>query len=151
LGIEDIHPIKITRTAKKMKNYSHQESGELRKTLEYAEAVSLIVEQRKLDQHLGSIKKQLGALKRLSRAAVDVARSDILSKTDVTSTAMVVPAGLEEESALAVLLCLRIFQRCNPPEANSCAPDMHYPAPTAEPGFNTRQLSFPTLTKPHRE
>jgi AmiR/NasT family two-component response regulator len=63
-----------------MKNDSHQESGDLRKTLEYAEAVSLIVEQRKLDQHLGSIKKQLGALKRLSRATVDVARSDILSK-----------------------------------------------------------------------
>lgn len=61
-----------------MKNYTHQESSELRKTLEYAEAVSLIGQQRELDRHRGFVKKQLGALQRLSRAAVDVARSDIL-------------------------------------------------------------------------
>jgi hypothetical protein len=64
----------------KLKNYSHPQSSELRKTLEYAEAVSLIGQQRELDRHRVTVQKQLSALKRLSRAAVDVARSDILSK-----------------------------------------------------------------------
>lgn len=80
LAMHDNDSIAVSGMAKKMKNYSHQESSELRKTLEYAEAVLLIGQQCELDRHRGSIKEQLNALKRLSRAAVEVARRDILSK-----------------------------------------------------------------------
>ena len=53
---------------------------ELRKTLEYAEAVVLFVNQEELDQRRHVIKKQLTFLKRLSKAAVEVAKNDILLK-----------------------------------------------------------------------
>lgn len=58
-------------------NLSHHFS-ELRKTLEYAEAVVLLVNQKELDQRRLTIRKQLTALKRLSKGAVEIAKKDVL-------------------------------------------------------------------------
>jgi hypothetical protein len=63
-----------------MDNNDGSQISELRKTLEYAEAVVLLVNQKELDQRRHIIKKQLTSLKRLSRAAVEAAKNDILLK-----------------------------------------------------------------------
>jgi hypothetical protein len=63
-----------------MENYSHTKISELRQTLEYAEALILLGQQRELDRHRSTIKQQLTALNRLSKGAVDVARNDMLPK-----------------------------------------------------------------------
>ena len=60
-----------------MKNNDGIQISELRKTLEYAEAVVLLVNQKELDQRRHTIKQQLTALKRLSRDAVEVAKKDV--------------------------------------------------------------------------
>jgi molybdopterin biosynthesis enzyme len=61
-----------------MDNNDGIQINELRKTLEYAEAVVLLVNQKELDQRRLTIRKQLTALKRLSRNAVEIAKKDVL-------------------------------------------------------------------------
>lgn len=60
-----------------MENYSHKNVSELRKTLEYAEAVILLGQQRELEMRRCAIRQQLSALRRLSKRAVEIARNDI--------------------------------------------------------------------------
>jgi hypothetical protein len=61
-----------------MDNNDGIQISELRKTMEYAEAVVLLLNQKELDQRRHMIKQQLTALNRLSRDAVKIAKNDVL-------------------------------------------------------------------------
>lgn len=62
-----------------MKSIQQEYINDLRNTLEYAEALVLLERQRKLAVYRKTIKQQLSALQRLSKAAVAAARNDINS------------------------------------------------------------------------
>jgi hypothetical protein len=60
-----------------VKRHHQLDLDELRRTLEYAEALILLERKRKLDHYQAAISVQLTALQRLSKAAVTAARNDM--------------------------------------------------------------------------
>ena len=61
----------------KVKRHHQVNIDELRRTLEYAEALILLERKRRLDHYQAAINAQLNALQRLSKAAVTAARNDM--------------------------------------------------------------------------